>query len=63
MQISGVVKVNVGANNAGYYQVYDLKINGGRNAILYVEPIKFDDTYILEEDTGTPVYFQGVFFE
>ena len=25
---SGVVKVNVGANNAGFYQVYDLKING-----------------------------------
>ena len=38
-----------------------LKINGGRNAILYVEPIKFDDTYILEEDTGTPVYFKEYF--
>lgn len=60
---SGVVKVNVGANNAGYYQAYNLKVNSGRNVLLYVKPIEFDDSKVLEEDTGTPVYFQGVFFE
>ena len=34
-----------------------------RQMLLSVAVIKADDDYELEPDSGTPCYFQGVFFE
>ena len=59
---SGVIKVKNGANDAGFYQVYDLELTA-RQAIVSVEPIFTYGTQTLQPDTGTPCYFQGVFFE
>lgn len=59
---SGVIKVNNGANEAGYYQVFKTKETSGQNMLVYVKPLWFDPDQSLEEG-GTPCYFQGVFFE
>jgi hypothetical protein len=59
---SGVIKVNKGAYEAGYYQVFKTKEMSGRNMLVYVKPIWFDSDQLLEEG-GTPCYFQGVFFD
>ena len=59
---SGVIKVKNGANDAGFYQVYDLELTA-RQAIVSVEPIFTYGTQSLQPDSGTPCYFQGVFFE
>ena len=58
---SGIIKANNGSKNAGYYQVYELKENAGRNMIVYVKPLVVDDS-VRHEDGGAPCYFQGVFF-
>ena len=60
---SGIIRVRNGANDAGYYQVYRRTENSGRNMVLHVKPVWTDVNQVLEGDTGTPVYFQGVFFE
>ena len=57
-----MIKVKNGANDAGFYQVYDLELTA-RQAIVKVEPIFTYGTQTLQPDTGTPCYFQGVFFE
>jgi hypothetical protein len=59
---SGVVRVMNGANLAGYFSVYDMTKNEGRNVILKVKLLKLGDDYTVEYDTGTPCYFHGVFF-
>ena len=60
---SGIIRVRNGANDAGYYQVYKRTENAGRNMILHVSPVWSDVNQVLQGDSGTPVYFQGVFFE
>ena len=50
---SGIIKANNGANNAGYYQVYELKENAGRNMIVYVKPLVVNDS-VRHEDGGAP---------
>ena len=59
---SGVVKVMNGANLAGYFSVYDIVRNEGRNVILKVKLLELGDDYNVQGDTGTPCYFHGVFF-
>jgi hypothetical protein len=59
---SGVVKVMNGAELAGYFSVYDMVKNEGRNVILKVELLKLGDDYNVSYETGTPCYFHGVFF-
>ena len=59
---SGVVKVMNGAELAGYFSVYDIVKNEGRNVILKVELLKLGDDYNVSYETGTPCYFHGVFF-
>jgi len=59
---SGVIKVNNGVYEAGYYQVFKTKEMSGRNMLVYVKPLWFDPDQALREG-GTPCYFQGVFFE
>jgi hypothetical protein len=59
---SGVVKVMNGASLAGYFSVYDIVKNEGRNVILKVKLLELGDDYNVQEDTGTPCYFHGVFF-
>jgi hypothetical protein len=60
---SGIIRVRNGANDAGFYQVYHKTENAGRNMLLHVSPVWTSNTQVLEGDTGTPCYFQGVFFE
>jgi hypothetical protein len=59
---SGVVKVMNGAELAGYFSVYDIVKNEGRNVILKVELLKLGDDYNVSYETGIPCYFHGVFF-
>ena len=59
---SGVVKVMNGANLAGYFSVYDIVKNEGRNVILKVKLLELGNDYNVQDDTGTPCYFHGVFF-
>lgn len=59
---SGVIKVNNGAYEAGYYQVFKTKEMSGRNMLVYVKPLWSDMDQSLQEG-GTPCYFQGMFFE
>ena len=60
---TGIIRVRSGANDAGYYQVFKKSENAGRNMIVWVKPVWTDTSQALEEDSGTPCYFQGVFFE
>ena len=59
---SGVVKVMNGAELAGYFQVFDIVKNEGRNVLLRVNLISFGDGVEVSYESGTPCYFQGVFF-
>jgi hypothetical protein len=59
---SGVVKVMNGAKLAGYFSVYDIVKNEGRNVILKVKLLELGNDYNVQGDTGTPCYFHGVFF-
>ena len=60
---SGIIRVRNGANDAGYYQVYRRTENAGRNMIIHVSPVWTDVNQVLQGESGTPCYFQGVFFE
>ena len=60
---SGIIRVRNGANDAGFYQVYHRTENASRNIMLHVKPVWSDVNQVLEGSTGTPCYFQGVFFE
>ena len=57
---SGIIKANTGSKNVGYYQVYDLKEMAGRNMLLNVKPLVFDDS-VRHEEGGSPCYFHGFF--
>ena len=59
---SGVVKVKNGAKVAGYFQVYDIQRNEGRNVILNVSLLHIGDDPSVDYDSGAPCYFHGVFF-
>jgi hypothetical protein len=59
---SGVVRVMNGAKLAGYFQVFDIVKNEGRNVLLKVIPLSFGEDYEVDYESGTPCYFQGVFF-
>jgi hypothetical protein len=59
---SGVVKAKNGAKVAGYFQVYDIKKNEGRNVILNVALLQLGTAPSIDYETGAPCYFQGVFF-
>jgi hypothetical protein len=59
---SGVVKVMNGAKLGGYFQVFDIVKNEGRNVLLKVIPLSFGEDYEVDYESGTPCYFQGVFF-
>ena len=57
---SGIIKANNGSKNAGYYQVYKLKENAGRNMIVYVKPLVVDDS-VRHEDGGALLLPRSVF--
>ena len=59
---SGVVKVKNGAKVAGYFQVYDIARNEGRNVILNVSLLHIGDYPSVDYESGAPCYFHGVFF-
>ena len=59
---SGVVKVKNGAKVAGYFQVYDIQKNEGRNVILNVSLLHIGDYPSVDYESGAPCYFHGVFF-
>jgi len=59
---SGVVKVKNGAKVAGYFQVYDIQRNEGRNVILNVSLLHLGTDPSIDYETGAPCYFHGVFF-
>ena len=59
---SGVVKVKNGSRIAGYFQVYDLEKNEGRNVILNVVLLQLGTHPSIDYESGTPCYFQGVFY-
>jgi len=59
---SGVVKVKNGSKIAGYFQVYDLEKNEGRNVILNVRLLQLGAHPFIDYESGTPCYFQGVFY-
>ena len=59
---SGVVKVKNGAKVAGYFQVYDIVKNEGRNVILNVSLLNLGENPSVDYESGAPCYFHGVFF-
>ena len=59
---SGVVKVKNGARIAGYFQVYDIEKNEGRNVILNVVLLQLGTDPSVNYETGAPCYFHGVFY-
>ena len=59
---SGVVKVKNGAKVAGYFQVYDIVKNEGRNVILSVSLLQLGTDPSIDYESGAPCYFHGVFF-
>ena len=59
---SGFVYVKNGANSRGYFQVYDVITNEGRNKMLKVKLFDFVEDTNLDPGYGHPCYFNGVFF-
>jgi hypothetical protein len=60
---SGIVKIMNGARLAGYFQVFDVVQNEGRNVLLKVKLLELGDDFNVNYESGTPLYFHGVFFK
>ena len=59
---SGFVYVKNGPDSRGYFQVYDVITNEGRNKMLKVKLFDFVEDTNLDPGYGHPCYFNGVFF-
>ena len=59
---SGFVYVKNSTESRGYFQVYDVITNEGRNKMLKVKLFDFVEDTNLDPGFGHPCYFNGVFF-